>query len=163
MIVSLIVALSENRVIGRNQKLPWHLPEDLKRFKRITTGHPVIMGRKTYESIGRLLPGRENVIVSRNPNFRVDGAVMAASVEDALKRFERGDQEVFILGGGEIFSQTISCADRIYMTLVHDEIEGDVVFPEFDETKFEKKFVQKCSGSPAYTFIDFEKKHTEFV
>jgi dihydrofolate reductase len=138
MLVSLVVAMSENRVIGRDNKLPWHLPADLKYFKELTTGHVVIMGRKTFESIGsKPLPKRPTVVVTRDwalsPGEEVRVAhSLADALREALEMKGGPDAEIFVLGGSQIFRQAILVADRLYVTLVHAEIEGDVSFPEFD-------------------------------
>lgn len=134
MIVSLIVAMSENRVIGKDNALPWHLPEDLKRFKRITTGHCVIMGRKTHESIGKLLPNRTNIILTKDESFRAPGATLARSFDEAIRR--SSGKEIFIIGGAEVYREALKRADRIYLTLIHDQIVGDAFFPEFDEAAY---------------------------
>ena len=121
--------MTEDRVIGKGQKLPWHLSEDLKRFRRLTTGHPVVMGRPTFESIGRLLPGRQNVILTRHPDYQMSGAMVFGSIEQALSQFEGQTDELFIIGGAEVYRQTLDHADRIYLTLIHQPFEGDVYFP----------------------------------
>lgn len=137
MKISLIVALSRNRVIGIENRLPWRLPSDLKRFKAVTLGHPVIMGRKTFESIGRLLPGRTNVILSRDPAYRVEGAKVFHSLEEALSFFEReGLAQVFVIGGAQIYAQALPRAQTLYLTWVESEIEGDAYFPEWDSNDF---------------------------
>ncbi|NRD80482.1 dihydrofolate reductase [Bacillus sp. BRMEA1] len=130
--ISFIVAMDENRVIGKNNKLPWHLPADLKFFKRVTMGHSVVMGRKTHESIGRVLPGRENIIITRNTNFQSEGCKVFHSVEEFI-RFSRGHhKEYFIIGGAEIFRETFHFADRLYITQIHENFNGDTYFPEFN-------------------------------
>lgn len=130
-VISLIAALAENGVIGQNNALPWRLPEDLKRFRRLTTGHAVIMGRRSYESIGRPLPDRANIVVTRDSAFRAPGCTVVRSVEEALEA-AAGDNEVFVIGGGQIYAQALARADRLYLTLVHADIGGDVFFPRFD-------------------------------
>jgi dihydrofolate reductase len=154
--ISLIAAISENRVIGRDNALPWHIPEDLKRFKEITKGHPVIMGRKTYESIGRLLPKRTNIIVTRDMGYMVDGAVIVHSLNDALD-IVANEGEVFIIGGGQIFEQAMKIANKLYLTIVHTEIEGDAYFPDYSD--FNKEVFKKDSSNEkyTYTFLDLEK------
>jgi dihydrofolate reductase len=130
---SLIVAMSENRVIGREGRLPWHLPADLKRFKQLTTGHPIIMGRKTFESIGRALPNRRNIVITRQRNWRAAGAETVHSLTYAIRlASEYVDDEVFIIGGADVFRDALPQADTLYLTLVHETIEGDVHFPEVD-------------------------------
>ncbi len=134
MKISLLVAMSENRVIGRDGALPWHLPADLKRFKKLTLGHAVIMGRKTYlsivESLGRPLPKRRSFVLSRDPAYRAPGAEMASSLEQALEL--AGDAETFVIGGASVFAEARPLADRLYLTRVHAEVSGDVFFPEID-------------------------------
>jgi dihydrofolate reductase len=138
MKVALIWAMSRNRVIGRNNALPWYLPEDLKYFKRVTLGKPVIMGRKTWESIGRPLPGRTNIVISRNPGYRVpDGVRLVSSLDAALELAEKiclidGSEEAIVMGGAEIYAQALPRADRLYLTQVHADVHGDAVFPEID-------------------------------
>lgn len=133
MTISLIVAISANGVIGRQGDLPWRLSADLRRFKQLTMGHHLVMGRKTFESIGRLLPGRTTVIVTRNPGYRVDGAVIANSLDDALRACE-GDDQVFIVGGAQIYEAALPRVDRLYVTRVHAEVMGDTRFPDPDLT-----------------------------
>jgi dihydrofolate reductase len=127
--LSIIAAVARNRTIGRDNALPWHLPEDLKHFRALTMGHHIVMGRKTYESLGRLLPGRTTVIVTRNPGYRVEGAVVVTSLQQALEAC-RGEPEVFIIGGAELYRQALPVADRLYMTEIEADFEGDVHFPE---------------------------------
>lgn len=129
--ISLIVAMSRNGVIGKDNRLPWHLPADLKRFKELTMGHTIVMGRKTWESIGRLLPGRRSVIVTRNAAVRVEGAVMADTIEAAIAAGE-SDDEIFIIGGEQIFRLALPIADRIYLTTVQTDVEGDTFMPTID-------------------------------
>jgi dihydrofolate reductase len=129
MIISLIAAMDLDRAIGRENRLPWHLPKDLERFRTLTVGHPVIMGRKTFESIGRTLPGRTNIIITRQEAFSAEGAVIVHDLQTAFA--ECGDaDEVFVLGGAEIFREAMPFADRIYLTIVHTRIQGDAFFPE---------------------------------
>lgn len=138
MIVSIIVATSLNNAIGKNNQLLWHLPADLKFFKTTTMGCPVIMGRKTFQSIGRALPGRTNVVVTRDKNFNADnefGIIVVSSIDEALVKLH-AEKEVFIIGGGEIYNQTISMTDTIYRTVVNTEIDGDVYFSEINRNEF---------------------------
>ncbi|MCC6534814.1 MAG: dihydrofolate reductase [Burkholderiales bacterium] len=135
--VSLIVAMSRSRVIGAGNRLPWHLPEDLKRFKQLTMGHAIVMGRKTWDSIRRLLPGRTTVIVTRNPRLQVPGALMASSLENALDLC-RDDSEVFIIGGEQIFRAALPLADRIYLTIVDIDVPGDTYMPAIDPTRWRR-------------------------
>ncbi|MEO1956456.1 MAG: dihydrofolate reductase [Methylophilaceae bacterium] len=135
--LSIIVAVANDRVIGINNTLPWHLSEDLKRFKALTMGHYVVMGRKTYESLGRLLPGRTTVIVTRNTDYSVEGAVVVHSVEQALEACY-GDDEAFLIGGAQLYEQGLAYADKLYMTEVHADFEGDAFLPSFDLTQWDE-------------------------
>lgn len=136
MKVSLIVAMSQNRVIGRENQMPWHLPAELQYFKRVTMGKPVLMGRNTFESIGRPLPGRPNIVITRNADYEAEGISVVTSVEDALDLAEQlaerdANAEAMVIGGAQIFAATLPRADRLYLTEVQAEVEGDVFFPEF--------------------------------
>jgi dihydrofolate reductase len=130
--ISFIWAMDENRVIGKDNQLPWHLPEDLKFFKRVTMGHPVAMGRKTHESIGRLLPGRENIIITRNQDFKGEGLTILHSVEELIAYDRKLNEEIFVIGGAEIFHVLVSYADRLYITNIMAAFAGDTFFPELD-------------------------------
>lgn len=131
MIISLVVAMDRNRLIGRGNALPWHLPADLAHFKSVTMGKPIVMGRKTYESIGRPLPGRHNIVVSRNPDFSAPGCTVVASVEAALAA--AGDApEVMVIGGAQVYAEALPRAQRIYLTRVDAAFEGDAWFPALD-------------------------------
>ena len=129
--ISLIVAMARNRVIGSNNQMPWHLPADFAYFKRITLGHPIVMGRKTFESIGKILPGRRNIVVSRNRNFQVDGAEVMHSVDEAISGCQ-GNEEVFVIGGATLYSAALPHADRLYITEVDVTAEGETLFPVVD-------------------------------
>jgi dihydrofolate reductase len=129
--ISLIVAMARNRVIGADNKIPWHLPNELKLFKRLTMGHHIVMGRKTYESIGRLLPGRTTVIVTRQRDYAVPGALVAHSTQEAIAAC-KGDDEIFVIGGADLFRETLPSADRLYLTTVDAEPAGDTFMPELD-------------------------------
>jgi dihydrofolate reductase len=140
MIISIIVAMDEKGAIGRDNRLPWHLSDDLKRFKATTIGHHIIMGRKTYESIGKPLPGRTNIVVTRNPAYQAKGCRIAHSLEEALEiARENGEEEVFVTGGRELFAQALDIADRIYLTRVHADVPANVYFPDFDENDWSEK------------------------
>lgn len=134
--LSIIVAVANDRVIGINNTLPWHLPEDLKRFRALTTGHHIIMGRKTYESLGRLLPNRTTVIVTRNPSYQIAGALMANSLEAALLLC-KGDEEPFLIGGAELYQHGLALATKLYITQVRLEVAGDAFFPAIDFTQWQ--------------------------
>jgi dihydrofolate reductase len=128
MIVSIVVAMSKNNVIGHNNELIWHLPADLKHFKEITTGHYIIMGRKTFESIGKPLPNRTSIVITRNKDYKIEGCIMANSLQDAIEK-AAGQDEVFIIGGAEIYRQSMDWVDKIYLTQVDADFEGDAKFP----------------------------------
>jgi dihydrofolate reductase len=153
MRLSLIVAMSENRVIGRNGQLPWRLSADLRRFKQLTMGHALIMGRKTWESIGRALPGRTSLVISRNPAYQAAGARIVADLPQAI-RAAAGNDQVFVIGGGQIYRQALSWADRIYLTLVHARIAGDTVFPELDAEAWH--LIEASSRYPADQKNEYE-------
>jgi dihydrofolate reductase len=135
MTISIIVAMSLNRVIGRDNRLPWKLPADLRRFKRLTMGHCLIMGRKTYESIGRPLPGRTVIVLTRQPDYAPPGVLVAHTLDEALA-LASGD-EIFVAGGAEIYRQTLPLADRLYLTLIEREIAGDAYFPPLNEADWQ--------------------------
>ncbi|HSQ16969.1 MAG TPA: dihydrofolate reductase [Anaerolineales bacterium] len=162
MIISLIVAMDERGGIGLNNQVPWHLPSDLKRFKSLTMGHYLIVGRKTYESIGRLLPGRMMIIVTRANQYQAAGCLVAASLKEALSiAAQAGENEVFIGGGGQIFAQAIAIADRIYLTQVHTTAEADVYFPAWDRANWQVvqqlEQAQAENEAIAYSFIVLER------
>ena len=136
MTVSIIVAMAENGVIGRDMDLPWHISADLKRFKALPMGHHIVMGRKTFESIGRLLPGRTTVIVTRQSDYQVDGAVIVNSLE-AAQAAATDDSELFIIGGGQVYEIALPLADRLHVTRVHTEVDGDTSFPAVDWDQWE--------------------------
>lgn len=141
--ISIIVAMAENRVIGGGNSLLWHISEDLKRFKRITTGHPVIMGRKTFESMGsRPLPNRDNIVITRNESYRAEGCRIARSLDEAVDMF-KDSEEVFIIGGGEIYRQAMPHADKLYITEVMRAYEGDTYFPAIDPSEWKLVSEQK--------------------
>lgn len=159
--LSLIAALSKNRVIGKDNKLPWHIPEDLKRFQSLTSNHPIIMGRKTFESIGRVLPNRTNIVITRDPSWGHDGVLVSHSLEEALEIAKKHvSQEIFVIGGGQIFEQAIKKADKLYLTVVDSEIAGDAFFPDFSE--FKKITFQKTgqSGDLKFTFMELERNES---
>jgi dihydrofolate reductase len=129
-VISIIVAMAKNRVIGAKGAIPWHLPEELKRFKRLTLGHPIIMGRRTWESIGRPLPGRTSVIVTRQRGYRVPGAKVVHSLDDAIAACG-GDDEIFVIGGAKLYAQALARAGRLYVTTVDAEVPGDTLMPDY--------------------------------
>lgn len=146
MLLSIIVAASTNNVIGANNGLPWNLPVDMRFFKNTTWGLPVIMGRKTFESMDNIaLPGRTNIVITRQEDWTAEGAVVVSNFKDAVFVAKEADtREVFVIGGGEIFKETIKKADRIYLTRVHTIVDGDVFFPELDEKKWKLKSNRDC-------------------
>ena len=157
--ISLVVAMAKNRIIGRNNALPWRLSADLKRFRRITMGHPIIMGRKTYQSIGRPLDGRKNIVISRNREFRPEGVTVAGSIDEALS--SANDDEIMIIGGADIYAQTLERSDRIHLTLIHQDFDGDAYFPELDESAWKETAREDVDpGVDAefgYSFITLER------
>lgn len=143
MKLSMIVAVAQNGVIGRDNALPWHLPNDLKYFKKTTMGKPVIMGRKTYESIGRPLPGRTNIVITRQSDYQPEGVKVVGAVAEARSLAESvclidGQDEAMIIGGAEIYSLALEDADRLYLTEVHADVEGDAYFPEYDKQRWQE-------------------------
>jgi len=158
--ISIIAALAENRVIGVRNTLPWRLPNDLKHFRRLTIGHAVIMGRKNYESIGKPLPERTNIVVTRNRDYRAAGCLIAHSVDEALK-IAKDDPEIFVIGGADIFRETLPQADRLYLTEVHAVVPGDVYFPEFDQGEWRERSRERHEPDErhayAYSFVVFER------
>ena len=166
--LAVIVAAAENGVIGRNNALPWHLPEDLRYFKRVTMGKPIVMGRKTYESIGRPLPGRSNIVISRNPGFEAQGVRVVASLDEALSLATDiaeidGAEELVVIGGGEIYAAAIPRADRLYITEVHAAILGDALLPAIDWAAWrEVARARHAAAGPNpydYSFVVFERCH----
>ena len=148
--------MDRKRGIGVDNKLPWRLSADLKRFRELTMGHHIIVGRKTFDSIGRALPGRRMIVVTRDVNYKADGCDVAHSVEDAINLArERGESEVFICGGAEIYARSIEIVDRMYLTLVEAEVVADTFFPEFDDREWSEResFYQPADESNQYPFI----------
>lgn len=160
--LSIIAALSENLVIGRDNELPWHIKADMQRLKSITMGHPLIMGRKTFDSIGIPLPGRTSIVISRDhANLSLPPEVKkAGSLDEAIataKNCPGGDSEIFIFGGGQIFKEAISKVDRLYLTIVHEQVNGDVYFPDYSEFK---KILDEETGEEngrMFTFLTLER------
>ena len=142
MIVSIIVAMDVNRVIGKDNSLPWRLPRELQNVKKTTMGHPIILGRKNYESIGRPLPGRRNIILTRDHNFQAEGCEITHTKEDVYKLCE-GEEEIFIFGGEQIYKLFLDEVNRIYVTKIHHEFDGDTYFPSIDEKEWKEVFVEQ--------------------
>jgi len=148
---SLVVAMARNRVIGRDNRLPWRLPADLAYFKQVTMGHPVVMGRRTYESIGKPLPGRLNIVVSRNPAFRAPGCTVVSSLDEAWR--VAGDaEEVCVIGGTSLFAESLPVADRIHLTEVETEVPGDTWFPQFDRSEWRESEVLRHPADERHAY-----------
>lgn len=164
MVISAFGAMAKNRVIGKNNQLAWDLPEDLKRFKKMTSGHPVIMGRKTYESMGKPLPNRENLIITRQKNFSAPGALVFQSVESALdwcregaSENRKGFDEIFVIGGEEIWKASWNLLDRLYLTIIHQDFSGDAFFPEFDWREWREVFREEHWSPMHFTYYTLER------
>lgn len=162
LLISHLVAASENNVIGKKGQLPWSLPKDFKFFKNKTWGMPVIMGRKTFESLDKLLPGRFNIVITSKKDWKQENVIVAHSLEGAIEKAVETDcKEVFIIGGGEVFKQSIDIINRIYLTRVHANVEGDAFYPEIDATKWklisENTYEADDKHAFAYTFETWEK------
>jgi dihydrofolate reductase len=156
MSLSLIVAVADNGVIGRANALPWHIPEDLRYFKQMTSGKTVIMGRKTYQSIGRPLPNRRNIVVTRDPVFHAEGVILAHSLDDALS--QAGDGESMVIGGKSLFVDALTRADRFYLTEIHRAYEGDVCFPAWDPAPWREIERRRVAGDPDISFVLFARR-----
>lgn len=157
--ISLMVAHDPSYVIGKDNKLPWHIPEDLAYFKKHTVGKGMVMGRNTYESIGRPLPKRRNIIVTRNTGYQAEGADVVHTIEEAIRLAESVHEEVMVIGGEQIFRSVLPIADRLYITLIHKHFEGDTYFPEYgDEWKLVSESAQQLSGDIPFTYLVFERK-----
>lgn len=157
--LSLIVAIAQNNVIGINNTLPWHLPEDLKRFRALTMGHHIIMGRRTYESLGRLLPGRTTVIVTRNSDYVVEGAIVVHSLNDAISACG-DDDEAFLIGGAELYQQGLQYAHKLYMTKVDLDVVGDAFFPVWDNRVWleESREHHISENGLVYSYVTYLKR-----
>ncbi len=156
--ISLIAALASNRVIGKDNQLLWQLPSDLKRFQNITNGHPIIMGRKTFESIGRPLPKRTNVVITSQEDFHPEEVIVVHSLmESLILAPDLDEQEVFIIGGGQVYAESLGYADRLYLTIIDHDFEGDTVFPEYQEqfgTLVEEKIWQEGEFTGKYLILE---------
>ncbi|RFB16869.1 dihydrofolate reductase [Bacillus sp. HNG] len=159
--ISLLLAMDKNQLIGKDNDLPWRLPADLAYFKRVTMGHPIIMGRKTYDSIGRPLPGRENIIVTRDTSYKAEGCKVIHSIDEIVKMSEETEQELFVIGGAEIFKEILPYSDRLYITVIDEEFEGDTYFPAFDKAEWQviskEKGIKDEKNPYEYTFLVYEK------
>jgi dihydrofolate reductase len=159
--VTIMAAIAANNALGKNNQLIWHLPADLKRFKKTTLNHAVIMGRKTYESLGKPLPNRINIVITRDKNYKVEGCVIVNSLKEALKAAAEVDENPFILGGAEIYKQAMPFADKLDITFVHHQFEADVYFPEIDKTIWKEtsreNFKADENNKYDYSFVTFER------
>ena len=158
MRISIIAAMAKNRVIGRQGSIPWKIPGEQKLFKKITLGHAVIMGRKTYESIGYPLPGRFNIIVTRNRSYLAAGCIVVNDLPSALKSCPKDEDEAFICGGGQLYHEALPLADRIYLTVVPKNISGDTYFPDIPPAEFRIKESKTIQGVESYNFYIYERR-----
>lgn len=159
--ISLLVAMDKNNVIGKDNTLPWHLPADLAYFKKVTMGHPIVMGRKTFDSIGRALPGRENIVITRDVNYHAEGITVIHSIDEILSMRDKTENEIFVIGGAEIFNAILPYSDRLYITEIEAEFEGDTYFPTFDRSAWklisEEKGPKNEKNPYDYSFLVYEK------
>ncbi|WP_417900120.1 dihydrofolate reductase [Bacillus haimaensis] len=159
--ISFIVAMDINSLIGKENNLPWHLPADLKYFKNVTLGHPIVMGRKTYESIGKALPGRENFILTRDENYACVDCTIIHSISDIEALSKNLNKEIFVIGGAEIFKEAFYLADKLYITQISEKFEGDTFFPKFNKENWERTYTEKGvrdeKNPYEYTFNIYKK------
>lgn len=158
MLISHVVAMAENRVIGKNGQMPWHIPGEQKIFRDLTVGKALIMGRKTHESIGRVLPDRTTIVVTRQKDYQIPGAHVVHSVEEGIALAKKLKlEEIVIGGGGELFAQTLPITDKIYLTVVHAVFEGETLYPELPDSLFREKSRKEIDASIPYAFVEFER------
>ena len=161
MIISFAVAMDKNRVIGKDNDLPWNMPADLARFRELTKGKPNIMGRKTHESIGRVLPNRPNIILTRDKNYKKEGCIVVHTVEEAIEAC-KGAEEIMVIGGSEIFKMFLDKANRMYLTYIDAEVEGDTYFPEFNKEEWKETSKEEHKADSEnkydYVYVNLEKK-----
>lgn len=157
--IGLIVAHTKNRVIGKDGKMPWDIPGELSRFRDLTTGNVVIMGRRTYESIGRPLPNRYNIVISKTQRFEAENCTTAGSLEEALQI--AGDRDIFIGGGGKLYEEALPLVEKMYITEIDAVIEGDTFFPEFDASDFERVVEKSVDGELPYQYVTYIRKDVE--
>jgi len=161
MILSIIAAIGKNNELGKDNALLWNLPADMKHFRETTTGHPMIMGRKTFESIGRPLPNRENIVITSDTTYTREGIIVVHSLEDAIERYKRSDQEVFVIGGGRVYEDALHYADKLYMTHVDAALPADTFFPDIQKNMW--KEISREAHTPdeknpfPYAFVTYEK------
>lgn len=160
--IAIVVAVAENNVIGKDNQLIWHLPADLRFFKNLTMGHPILMGRKTYESIGKPLPGRTTVIITRQQDFEAPGCIVVNSIDDAIEEAQTINQDVYVIGGAEIYRQALPKTDTIYLTRMHHTFDGDTYFPELNEADWEvtseERYEPDEKNKYSYSFITLQRK-----
>lgn len=158
MTISHVVAMAENRVIGKDGQMPWHIPGEQKIFRELTVGKALILGRKTHESIGRVLPDRITIIVSRKKDYEVSGAYVVHDINDAISLArELGNEDIVIGGGGELFSQTLPVTDKVYLSIVHADFDGETFYPELPKEEFVEKARKEIDASIPYAFVEFER------
>lgn len=158
MTISIIAAMGKNRVIGKGNSLPWNLPEDMKRFRELTLGKPVVMGRKTFESIGKPLPNRKNIIITRDKEYNAGGCIVVHSADEALKAAGES-MEIMVIGGEQIFREFLPKADRLYLTFIDKDFEGDSFFPEYNKNEWKAiKKEEHSNNQYRFAFVDLEKK-----
>ena len=160
-IITLVAAVADNGVIGRGGGLPWHLPDDLRHFQRLTTGHTVIMGRRTFDEVRQPLRQRRNIVITRNPDFQAEGFEVARDLDEALA-LAAGESEVFVVGGGQIFADALAGADRMYLTHVHADVTGDIRFPVFDprdwEVTWEERHERDARHAHSFTIRRYDRR-----
>ncbi len=154
--IAIIVAYSQNRVIGRDGRIPWKIPGEQLRFRKLTLGNAVVMGRRTYEEIGRPLPGRLNIILSTTQRYEGENLLTAASLEEAIAL--AGDRDIYIAGGAKLYEEALPLADRLYITEIHRQVEGDTFFPNFDESLYEKNCEESCPEKMPYSYVTYTRK-----
>lgn len=157
MIISIIVAVSDNNVIGLNDNIPWEIEGEMSRFKELTIGNTVIMGRKTYESIGRPLPKRKTIIISKTKDILSENCITVKSLEEAFI-LAKDEKEVFVAGGGEIYKQSLVFSDKIYLTVIHKKYKGNIYFPNFNKDDFKLTYEKRIEGNIPYTYYTYERK-----
>ena len=164
--ITIIAAIAKNNALGKNNKLIWHLPADLKRFKNVTNGHHIIMGRKTFDSLAKLLPNRTTIIITRNKNFKAKNCIVVNSLTEALEK-AKTDDNPYILGGAEIYRQSMELADQLDLTFIHHQFEADAFFPEIDATKWQeisrKDFKSDEKNKYDYSFVKFKKVNNKLT
>jgi len=160
--ISIVAAMTPERVMGHNNKMPWHLPADLKHFKEVTWGKPIVMGRKTFESIGRPLPGRENIVITRNRTLSIEGCTVVHSLEEAFEVL-KDHSEIMVVGGADIYEQVLPLANTLYLTRIHQSFEGDTYFPAWDAKLWQEvqcEYHDSDADNPhPYTFFKYERTH----